>query len=82
MGRSMHDTIYVQNKSLHQTLKNITPEEVFTGIKPEIELLRLFGCPVYFHVPKEKKSKLDPLERKDIVKFKDIPDRHPWLETD
>jgi hypothetical protein len=67
MGRSMHDTVYVQNKSLHQTLKNITPEEVFTGIKPEIELFRLFGCPVYFHVPKEKKSKLDPLERKDTV---------------
>jgi hypothetical protein len=65
MGRSMHDTVYVQNKSLHQTLKNITPEEVFTGMKPEIEHFRLFGCPVYFHVPKEKKSKLDPLERKD-----------------
>jgi hypothetical protein len=67
MGRSMHDTVYVQNKSLHQTLKNITPEEVFTGIKPEIELFRLFGCPVYFHLPKENKSKLHPLERKDIV---------------
>jgi hypothetical protein len=67
MGRSMHDTVYVQIKSLHQTLKNITPKEVFTEIKPEIELFRLFGCPVYFHVPKEKKSKLDPLERKDTV---------------
>ena len=65
MGRSMHDTIYVQNKSLHQTLKNITPEEVFTGMKPEIEHFRLFGRPVYFHVPKEKKSKIDPLGRKD-----------------
>jgi hypothetical protein len=67
MGRSMHDTIYVQNKSLHQTLKNITPKEVFTGMKPEIEHFRLFGCPMYSHVPKEKKSKLDHLERKDIV---------------
>jgi hypothetical protein len=67
MGRSMHDTVYVQNKSLHQTLKNITPEEVFTRMKPEIKHFRLFGCPMYFHVPKEKKSKLDPLERKDIV---------------
>jgi hypothetical protein len=36
-------------------------------MKPEIEHFRLFGCPVYFHVPKEKKSKLDPLERKDTV---------------
>jgi hypothetical protein len=67
MGKSMHDTVYVQNKSLHQTLKNITPEEYFTRMKPEIEHLRLFGCLVYFHVPKEKKSKLDPLERKDTI---------------
>jgi hypothetical protein len=36
-------------------------------MKPEIEHLRLFGCPVYFHVPKEKKYKVDPLERKDTM---------------
>jgi hypothetical protein len=44
-------------------LKNITPEEAFTGVKPEIEHFRIFGCLVYFHVPKEKRSKLDPLGR-------------------
>jgi hypothetical protein len=71
MGRSMHDTVYVQNKSLHQTLKNITPEEVFTGMNPEIEHFCLFGCPMY--IPKEKKSKLDPLGRKDTVNLQ----RHP-----
>jgi hypothetical protein len=67
MGRSMHDTVYVQNKSLHQTLKNITPEEAFTRVKPEIEHFRIFGCPMYFHVPKEKKSKLDHSGRKDTL---------------
>jgi hypothetical protein len=64
MGRSMHDTVYVQNKSLHRTLKNITLEETFIGVNPEIEHFRIFGCPTYFHVPKEKKSKLDPSGRK------------------
>ena len=59
--------VYVQNRSPHQILKNITPEEAFTGVKPEIEHFRIFGCPVYFHVPKERKSKLYPLERKDTV---------------
>jgi hypothetical protein len=66
MGRNMHDTVYVQNKSLHQSLKNITPEEFFTRMKPEIEHFRLF-------VPKEKKSKLDPLGRKDTMNLQ----RHP-----
>jgi hypothetical protein len=73
MGISMHDTIYVQNKSLHQTLKNITPKEVFTGMKPEIEQFSLFGCPMYFHVPKEKKSKIDPLGRNDRVNLQIHP---------
>jgi hypothetical protein len=67
MGRSMHDTVYVQNKSLHQNLKNITPEETFTGVKPRIEHFRIFGCPVYFHVPKEKKSKIDPSGKNDTL---------------
>jgi hypothetical protein len=57
-------TIYVQNMSPHQILKNITPEEVLTGVKPEIGHFGIFGCPVYFHVPKEKRSKLDPSGRK------------------
>jgi hypothetical protein len=57
-------TIYVQNKSHHQILKNIIPEEVFTGVKPEIGHFIIFGCPIYFHVPKEKRSKLDPSCRK------------------
>jgi hypothetical protein len=65
MGRSMHDTVYVRNKSLHQTLKNITPEEASIGVKPEIEHFKIFGYQVYFHIPKEKKSKLDPSGRKD-----------------
>jgi hypothetical protein len=65
MDRSMYDIVYVQNKRLHQTLKkNITPK-IFTGVKPEIEHFGIFGYPVYLHVPKEKKSKIDPSWRKD-----------------
>jgi transposase InsO family protein len=57
-------TIYVQNKSPHHILKNITLKEDFTGVNPEIGHPGIFGCPVYFHVPKEKRSKLDPSRRK------------------
>jgi hypothetical protein len=57
-------TVYVQNKSPPQILKNMTPEEAFTGVKPKVGHLRIFGCPIYFHIPKEKRSKLDPLGRK------------------
>jgi hypothetical protein len=58
--------VYVQNKSPHRVLGNKTPEEMFTGEKPEVSHLRIFGCPVYVHVPKDKRSKLDPSGKKGI----------------
>jgi hypothetical protein len=57
-------TVYVQNKSPHRILEDKTPKEAFTGVRPEIGNLRIFGCPVYIHVPKEKRMKLEPSGRK------------------
>jgi hypothetical protein len=59
--------VYVQNKSPHRILEDKTPEEAFTGVKPEIGNLRIFGCPVYIHVPKEKRMKLEPSGKKGHV---------------
>jgi hypothetical protein len=58
--------IYVQNKSPHRILEDKTPEEAFTRVRPEIGHLRIFGCPVYIHVPKEKRTKLQPSGRKGM----------------
>jgi hypothetical protein len=49
--------IYVQNKSPHRILGDKTPEEEFSGVKLEIGHLRIFGCPIYIHVPVEKRTK-------------------------
>ena len=43
-----------------------TPEEVFTSEKPDVGHLRIFGCIVYIHVPKEKRTKMEPSEKKGI----------------
>jgi hypothetical protein len=45
-------------------LRDKTPEEAFTGMKPKVIHLRIFGCPVYIHVPKEKRTKLEPSGKK------------------
>jgi hypothetical protein len=47
-------------------LKEKTPEEVLSGIKPEVGNLRIFGCPVYIHVPKEKRTKMEPSGKKGV----------------
>jgi hypothetical protein len=36
-----------------------TLHEVWTGKKPSLEHLRVFGCDSYVHVPKENRSKMD-----------------------
>ena len=59
-------TIYVQNRSPHRILKDMTPEEAFSGKKPNVENLRIFGCPVYSHIPKDKRNKLEPSGKKGI----------------
>ena len=53
-------TVYIQNKCLHAILEDKTLEEAFTGEKPKVGHLRVFGCPVYIHVPKEKRIKMQP----------------------
>jgi len=58
--------VYVQNRMPHRALGNKTPEEVFTGKKPEVNHLRIFCCLEYIHVPKEKRTKLDPSGKKGI----------------
>ena len=56
--------IYVQNKCPYEIVKNMTPEEAFTRVKPEVGHLWIFGCPGYIHVPKEKTTKLEPSGKK------------------
>jgi hypothetical protein len=39
---------------------------MFTGKKPEVSHLKIFGCPVFIHIPKEKRNKLEPSGKKGI----------------
>jgi hypothetical protein len=58
--------MYIQNRGPHDMLKDKTPEEVFSGIKPEVGHLIIFGCPVYIHVPKEKRTKMEPSSNEGV----------------
>jgi hypothetical protein len=65
-GEAAMTKIYVKNRSPHPILKDKTPEEAFSGKKPNVENLRIFGCPIYFHIPKDKTNKLEPSRKKGI----------------
>jgi hypothetical protein len=39
---------------------------MFTEKKPEVSHLKILGCPMFIHIPKEKRNKLDPSGNKGI----------------
>jgi len=58
--------IYIMNRTPTVGVHGMTLEEKFTGKKPDVSHLKVFGCIAYIHVPDEKRSKLDPKAKKCI----------------
>ena len=63
----MGTACYLVNRSPSSTLDDKTPQEVWTGKKPSLSHLRVFGCDAYVHVPKEKITKLDSKSERCIL---------------
>ena len=58
--------VYIMNRTLTAAIHGMTPEERYTGRKPDISHLKIFGCIAYVHVSDELRSKLDPKAEKCI----------------
>ena len=54
------------NRTPTAAVHDVTPEEKFTGHKPDLSHLKLFGCIAYVHILDELRSKLDPKAEKCI----------------
>jgi hypothetical protein len=39
---------------------------MFTGKKPEVSHLKIFACPIFINIPKEKRNKMEPSGKKGI----------------
>ncbi|KAG7300019.1 hypothetical protein JYU34_017061 [Plutella xylostella] len=58
---------YIVNRSPCRGLSSdATPYEVWTGSKPNISHMKVFGCQAMVHVPKERRQKWDPKSRELI----------------
>src|ERR1044072_557364 len=58
-GEAVTTSVYIFNKCPTKKLKDKVPEEVWTGRKPLVKHLRMFGSLAYVHVPDEKRKKLN-----------------------
>jgi hypothetical protein len=59
--------VYLQNRSPHRILGKMTPEEAFADRRPNVEHIRIFGCLTFYHVPSERRTKLDPTVQQGIL---------------
>ncbi|MCO5566583.1 hypothetical protein L7F22_020260 [Adiantum nelumboides] len=58
--------VYTMNRTPTAVVHDKTPEETFTGKKPNVSHFKVFGCIAYMHVPNELKTKLDPKAKKCV----------------
>ena len=71
-AEAVETACYLVNRSPSSMLEDNTPHEVWTGKKPSLSHLRVFGCDAYVHVPKKKRTKLDnKSERCIFIGYKD-----------
>lgn len=65
-GEAVYTAVYLLNRCPTKPLENKTPFEAWSGRKPSLNHLKVFGCVCYAHVPKETRHKLDEVSEKCI----------------
>lgn len=63
-AEAVSTAVYVLNRCPTKAIPDKTPEEAWSGKKPNLKYLRVFGCDALVHVPKQKRDKWDPKARK------------------
>src|SRR5260370_28952117 len=58
---------YIRNRVVSRSTDGKSPEELWTGKKPTVRHLRVWGCEAYAHIPKEHRSKFDAKAVKCIL---------------
>lgn len=52
-------TFYVLNRCPTLAVKDVTPQEAWSGVKPSVAHFRVWGCVAHVHIPEAKRGKLD-----------------------
>ena len=59
--------MYIHNRCPHTALGRKTPEEVFTGTRPDVSHICIFGSVCYCHVHVDNRKKMDPYGKKGLL---------------
>ena len=57
-GEALGALVHVWNRCPTDAVKNATPYQLWTGTKPDVSHLRVWGCTAYVHIQKDKRDGL------------------------
>jgi len=57
--KAVNWAIYVLNRCPTLAVKDVTPEEAWSKVKPSVDHFRVFGCVAHVHIPDAKRTKLE-----------------------
>jgi len=58
-GEAAMTAVYMLNPCPTKWLNSMVPEEAWTGVKPSVKNLKIFGSLCYKHIPDQRRRKLD-----------------------
>jgi Reverse transcriptase (RNA-dependent DNA polymerase)/gag-polypeptide of LTR copia-type/GAG-pre-integrase domain/Integrase core domain len=58
-GEAIMHSIYIRNRCITTENQMKTPEEVWSGCKPSIKHIKIFGCNAYAHIQDDERKKVD-----------------------
>jgi hypothetical protein len=58
-GEAVNTVVYIKNRCPTKALDSKSLQEAWSGRKPDVSHLRIFGCKTFARVPDEKKTKLE-----------------------
>ena len=63
---ALSTAFFLRNLSFTPTVPGMTPLQVWSGKKPSVNNLKVFGCAAYSHIPKYERGKLSSKAQKCI----------------
>ena len=65
-AEALSTAVFLRNLSFTSAVPEITPLQAWSGKKPSVNNLKVFGCAAYSHIPKDERGKLSSKARKCI----------------
>lgn len=70
-AEAVNYSVYLINRQPHSKI-GMTPQEAWTGAKPNLSHIKIFGTKAMIHIPDQKRRKLDPKAEKGYMVGFDI----------